>query len=305
MSSRGLAMLAFCLAGLPAAPSARAHVVSDRDLRVVAKIPSEWGARASSAMRLDSTGNAPPNRGGSWKHVVHQRVAMLVLVDASARADSIRCERAWVALDAAFAQQIPDGSFRFDPGTDRVADAAGTAEWLASAARGIIAVTNGPVQRAFRIRYALMKPKLQRALDAQLVRHDELMNARGGDALAMLAEASAFLLADGIYHDERYGRAGQQALAKALALQRKDGAFPLGPQVSPESQARALIALQGVSIYFPSPTMERSAERAARWLRGKAKSKARPIASPPVDEIAFALHYAAIKPPAPLSADNH
>ena len=288
---------------MAAAGPATAHVVSDRDIRVVAQIPSDWAAKAASAVIIDSAGCALPNRSGGWRHVGHQRGAMLVLVDASARADSIKAERAWTALDAAFAQQVQDGSFRVgDPAIGRAADAALTAEWLAGASRALVAVMNGPLQKRFRIRYALMKPKLQRALDHQLTRHDELMTARGGDAAAMFAEASAFLLADGIYHDERYGRAGQQALARALTLQRKDGAYLTDGKAEPQWHARALIMLQGVVIYFPSPTLERSAERAARWLRTKSRGRAAPGQA--MDEVGFAIHYAAIRPPAPLGTGH-
>lgn len=292
-----------CMVALAVHSPASAHVVSDRDLKVVAQIPGDWAARASSAVVIDSAGYVSPNRSDQWRHVGHQRNAMRVLVDASARVDSVRAERAWSALEAAFVQQVPDGGFRVGDATiGRAADAAMTAEWLASACRGLVATANGPLQKRFRIRYALIKPKLQRALDQQLTRHDELMSARGADAAAMFAEASAFLLADGIYHDERYGRAGQQALARALTLQRKDGAYLVDGKSDPEWHARALIMLQGVVIYFPSPSLERSADRAARWLKDKARGKAAPAQS--AGEMGFAIQYAAIRPPAPLGTGH-
>jgi len=275
--------------------SAIAHVVSDRELRVVAQFPAGAVRRMFADCAPDAAGNVPPNRSEAWLGAGHQRPAMLRLLEAAARSDTLDAERCWLAFDAAFAQQLPGGGFRRSaaPAARAIDDSLTDATaWAACASRAMIAVMNSGLADRFRWRYALLKPKLQRAVDFVEARSDSLVAAHARHSAALLTAAAALLLADGMYHDERYGRAGQRAMVAALALQRPDGAFPTDGRADPASHALALEALQSIAIYFPSPTLERSASRAAAWLRAK-----RPSAT---GDAAFVLRYAAIKPPPPL-----
>jgi hypothetical protein len=321
------ACAALGLAALLNPVPARAHVVSDRDLQVVARLPAA-AIRGLALQAPDSGGFVRPNRPGAWRGVGFQRGALLLLVDAAARADTTRAERCWQALELAFAHQLPEGGFRGPAPAAGAGDPGAGAElddepaWLAAACRALIAVMNSPLQDRFRFRYALLKPKLQRSVDA-FERRSEAFRLRHADRPALLlTAAAAMLLADGIYHDQRYGRAGQQALVEALALQRKDGLFPSAGRPGAAEHALGLGALQSVAIYFPSPTLERSAERARAWLSRNARSRpaGRPAARPasaagpaagrfePIvipGEIEFVLRYGAIRPPAPVPATPH
>jgi hypothetical protein len=194
-----LAIVAIALVGL-AAPAA-AHVVSDRELAVVAQFPAGFAGRTLMALVPDSLGYVAPNRAGSWRDVGYQRGAMLVLVDAAARADTVAAERAWRAIDVAFAHQHPPGGFdtraTLGVGDSTAAAMADEAAWLAGVCRGFVAVMNSRLQDRFRWRYALLKPKLQRSVDHLERHHDELLAAHARHPDALLAIAAAFLLADG------------------------------------------------------------------------------------------------------------
>jgi len=290
------------------APIAGAHVVSDRELKLIAQLPPGFGLRALASSLPDSFGCVAPNRSGHWLGIGCQRPCLLLLLDAAARGDSALAERAWLALDAGFARQRPEGSFQRDGhDPDRGAELMDETAWLAGTCRAWIAIMNSPLQDRFRLRYALFKPKAQRAADFLESRADSLlgMNARSGGALLIVA--AAFLLADGTYHDERYGRVGQAALAAALATQSPAGLFPIDGSADVERHALGLEALQSIVIYFPSPSLERAETRATMWLRGHAgrgmsRSMTRRVGGPRVapGEVDFILRYATITPPPPL-----
>jgi hypothetical protein len=154
-----VAVTAFGLAG-----TASAHVVSDRELHVVRQFPAAT-RQELRAVLPDSLGNVAPNRPGAWRNVAYQRPALLLLIDAAARGDSALAERAWRAIDAAFAAQLPGGAFRRDAATTSADSLMEGAAFVSGLCRALIAVMNSPLQEQFRWRYALLRPKLQHAVD--------------------------------------------------------------------------------------------------------------------------------------------
>jgi len=303
---------------LLSAPAARAHVISDRELRVVAQMPPEFVSKTFAAFLPLGAGFVPPNRPLDWQSVAAQCPAGLLLIDAAARGDTALAERAWTALDVAIAQQLPDGNFKragaptdrrrtggelfgsvVGPSVDELAD---DAAWLASTHRALIAVMNSRLAERFRARYAAIKPRLQLTADFLEVRRASFLVARANDAPTLLTAAAAFLLADGTFHEPRYASAGEKALAAALELQEPDGSFPVAGRADPASHARALLALHSIAIYFPSAPTEKAAVWAAAWLKAHRRVATRdPHHRLAAAEIEFALRYAAIKPPAPIT----
>jgi hypothetical protein len=286
------------------AGTASAHVVSDRELRVVRQFPAAAIRQELRAYLPDSLGNVAPNRPGAWRNVAYQRPALLLLIDASGRGDSVLAERAWRAIDGAFAAQLPGGAFRRDAATTSADSLMEGAAFVSGLCRALIAVMNGPLQERFRWRYSLLRPKLQHAVDWLEAAAPSLRAAHARRAGLLLVQASAFLLADGTYHEERYGRAGQAALSAALELQHGDGLLPSNGAANRSEHALGLEALQSIAIYFPSPTLERAGAKGASWLRAHpapaSHSTATSWTQPPAGEIAFTLRYATIKPPPPL-----
>jgi hypothetical protein len=286
----------------PLVPSlASAHVVSDRELRHVAAFPPGRAERALSSALPDSAGWVRPNRRDRWLGLDVQRPAALRLIVAAAHADTAVAERAWAALEAGFARQLANGAFEPAPAAAAEAEQLARASWLAATCRALIAVMNSALQDRFRFRYALLKPKLQRSVDALEAGADSIRALSSDSAGLLLATAAAFLLADGTYHDERYGRAGQASLASALKLQRPDGAFTSHGRASIVEHAVGLEGLQSIVTYFPSPTLERAAANASGWLRTHGRSRgARDGRGVTPGEIEFALLYAARPLPPPL-----
>ncbi len=256
-------------------PVARAHVVSDLEVGVLQKLPPGLIARTSAAAEPDPTGAVGENR-GVWKHVGEQSQALRLLADATARRDSVAAERDWKAIDLAFAHQRPDGGFVHAPFagySDSLAEVMGVARWAAATCRAFVVVMNGPMQNAFRMRYVLTLPKLERTLHFLEAREPELEVAHVRHGPEMLLLAQTFLLGDGTFHVESFGRLGQRCLAKALQIQRRDGAFPHDAEVTLGAEAQSLESLESVAQYFPSPMLDRATDLVAGYLARQLDAK--------------------------------
>lgn len=241
--------------------SARAHIVSDREVLILLGMPK--GIVADLVEPPDGDGDAGPNRAG-WDRVDHQTDALLILIDACARSDSALAEAAWKGIDAAFLHQRPAGDYETARAESRL-EQLKTAWWIAQLCRAEIVVTNSPLQKRFQWRVALMRPKLRRSVDWLVAAGDELLLLHAAHPELLLVDAQAYLLADGIYHEPRFAELGQRALADALRGQRKDGAF-VSDARDVGGQARAVVGLLEIAIYFPMPMLEEKADRGALWL---------------------------------------
>lgn len=259
-------LAALLLAALSAAPPASAHIVSDRDVALIRSLPAARMRALLADALPDAAGRVGANR-SAWRAIEPQADAAFLLADAATRADSAGAETAWRTLDVAFAHQQPSGDFDRAVATDALAARVGVTRWAGEVCRGLVAVMNGPLQERFSWRHTLMLPKLRRTLDWLLAGADSVQARAEAtkDAPALLSQARTFLLADGMYHEESYARAGQRAIQAALALQAADGTFRT-PQSGAASQAACVWALQSVTEYFPSPTLEAALQRAARSL---------------------------------------
>jgi len=264
------AMLAAVVVLAPA--TGGAHVISDRELVVLRALPSGAVTGLRAPEMPDTSGLAGANRRG-WHGLEAQRRSLYLLADASARGDTLLAERAWKSLDAALAHQRPDGGIAGEAAPAGAGasstEALATSRWLGETCRALIAVMNSPLQDRFRWRYSLMLLKLRKVADWLVAAQAAPGEARAAGAEWLLADAEAFLLADGIFHEETFGRAGQRAMVAALALQRPDGGFTGGrAAATPESQAWCVTSLQAVTQYFPAPSLETALSRAAKALAG-------------------------------------
>ena len=224
-----------------AAPTASSHVVSDREVRLLRDLPAGLVMRAAAADTPDAMGLAAPNR-APWRDVYHQHGALLLLMDAAARGDTAQAEMAWKAVDAAFVRQTPAGDFEPGPPPSResrLLHMSGVAVWLAELCRAEVVVMNSPLQDRFRWRVALMLPKLRRSIDWLAASAGDLWQLHAGRPDLLLADAQAFLLADGIFHEPRLNQLGQRSLVAALKAQGSNGAFQRGGDPPTACQARA------------------------------------------------------------------
>lgn len=254
--------VALLIAAIAPGP-ARSHVVSDRGVKLLREISRAVIAAAAAAP--DSSGCVAPNRAGMWNHVEHQGRGLTLLMDACARGDSTTAERAWTAVETAFAHQKPDGDFETAAPESRQERLSNAAWWIAQLCRTEVVVVNSPLQKRFRWRVNLMLPKLRRSVDALVAAGDELLALHHSRPDRLMVDAAAFLLADGIYHEPRMAELGQRALVAALGGQHKTGAFG-AREIGGEG--RALAALIEIATYFPMPTLDRAAEHSASWLAG-------------------------------------
>ena len=265
-------MAVVCVLGF-AAPVI-AHIVSDRDVQLIRSLP----AARVRALLADAT----PDRDGLvganhpvWRAIEPQAAAGFVLADAATRADTARAEAAWRCLDVAFVHQHPLGDFDRAVPMDALTSRLGTTRWTGETCRALVAVMNGPLQERFRWRHTLLLPKVRRTLDWLVAGADsvqaQLTAAKDGPAL--IVQARTFLLADGMFHEAVFGRAGQRAIQAALALQKADGMFA-SPYESVESQAESVWALQSITDYFPAPSLDAALKKAAIVLGAVASKRA-------------------------------
>lgn len=263
-------------------PAALAHVVSDREVKLLRDLPAGLVATAAREDRPDSSGLTAPNR-PAWREVYHQHGALFLLIDAASRADSAGAEVAWKAIDAAFIQQMPSGDFVAAGGADSTARLGGVAVWIAELCRAEVALMNGPLQDRFRWRLTLLLPKLRRSVDFLAAQAEPLFRLHRDRPDLLLVDAQAFLLADGIYHEPVLGLQGQRFLTTALALQQSNGAF--APRGAPPLgvQARALSSLVEITLYFPAPSLEKASLRGAQWLERRMRDKPSEAARMPAD----------------------
>jgi hypothetical protein len=287
--------------GLAPAP-ASAHIVSDKELVTLRALPPGTLRALLAPVVPDTAGAVGANRAG-WKRLGEQTPALFALADASAAADSATAERVWASIERALRHQQPSGAFdREDAApTDAAATHAAAAEstaapahaavparaaddltetvaWLGETLRAATAMMNSGLADRFRWRYALALPKLARSMRWALAATPGREATEPLRAERMLSDARTFALADGIWHDEAYARAGRKAMAAALSLQREDGTFPDDGSVSARIQARCVAHLQAVTQYFPTPELEGALTRAAHALARLAPKERTPDA---------------------------
>ena len=265
------------LAALALASTAHAHIVSDRGVTIWKSLPASLEPLLASG-HPDSTGAVGGNRGG-WVHVCAQSPAMLRLLRAAAIGDSTTSEDSWRAIDLSWVQQVPAGNYlsRASGGgaITRVADLHAVAEWLGELLRADVVVENGPLRARFIWRISLMLPKLRNAVHWLEAGADTLWSLDQRRPDRLLVSAQAFLLADGLLHEEHLNALGQRSLVAALALQQPDGRFRGDGVGSAGAQARCLHSLQEVTTYFSAPSLERAVASSARWLTRQVKSDGR------------------------------
>ncbi|HYM81976.1 MAG TPA: hypothetical protein VEY91_11290 [Candidatus Limnocylindria bacterium] len=279
---------------------ARAHPVSDWELLHLPRLPREIAGALAERGLPDSAGLVGANRDG-WDHVAHQRHALLALRLAAARGDEVLAERAWPAIDAAFARQTREGGFATRSGVSRAENLGATSLWLGELAQTLLVLESGPLRGWFRTRTQALRPRvlLLRRWLMSGARELERVNRR--TASGALRDALAFTLAGELDHDARVLEEGRRFLRRALTLARKDGRL-LEPAPALEAHGASLLRLQVLDIYYPSFANGVAIGRGAQWLITALAR--RPVVAPPsatdslgaragVSELILALLYRA------------
>lgn len=289
---RGSVVLTLAAASLLIPAAASAHITSDREVQVLRGLSDSLVTHLRLEDSPDSNGLCGDNRRGGFR-ASYQVPGLRVLADAAARRDSAMAERAWRVIDAALVMQRPGGRFeRIEKraAVDTLLAWEDAVAWLAELNRTVAVVMNGPLQNAFRLRWALLRPKLERSMNGLVAMSPALEARAKRDPVRLFSLAEAFLLADGHYHDPAYGLAGQRALAAALALQRTNGSFAAKSPGRFTSDVRCLDAIEALGLYFPAPFLERAgAKLAPRVEAGLAAASAKgtnPVADAALKRVA-------------------
>lgn len=271
------AALAFVLALTSTA--AAAHDRSDAELRLLARLPKDVVDGVALAEQPDSIGNLYLNR-ARWRGVMLQRYALPGLELAAARGDEVLGERMWLAVDAAFEHQLPDGSFssaaRDGDRAARSASLDGTTLWLGDLSHALLILDQGPLRGWFGKRIERLLPKVHLAGQALARDSADLRRRHARDAGLLLADAQAFGFTGELFHDGDLLKLGRESLLAALALQRANGAFPAGAHAPTlNTQAAAMLRLRRWALQFPDPFFDAPLDRGAQWLVAHAAPESR------------------------------
>jgi hypothetical protein len=257
--------------------AASAHPVSEWEVKHLPRFPRELVDPWIDRGLPDSSGLVDRNRAG-WRHVGHQRHALLGMLMAAARGDEVLGDRAWPAVDAAFARQRRDGGFESAAGARRADDAYGTALWLGDLAHVLLVLDQGPLRGWFRDRSLAVRPKVL-AGGRWLATHARDLERRDRSTPRLLAYAQAFTLVGELDHDERLLALGKRFQARALKQARSDGR--LADSGEPSEHGEALLRLQIVDVYYPSFDAALACGRGATWLARRVGSSLPATRKPP------------------------
>jgi hypothetical protein len=254
-------------------PPAHAHPVPDWEVRHVPRFPRELLAPWIQSSLPDSTGQLGRNRGGWW-HVADQRPALVPLLIAAARGDEVMAERAWRAVDVAFAHQRSDGGFERLGAAPmgRADDAYGVSLWLGDLAHALLVLDQGPLRGWFGARSAALRPRVTAAGRWLAASSRDLERRDRRSAAALLVHADAFTLLGELDHDEKLLQLGQRFRARAMTLAGRDGRL-IAPSDSWGEQGAALVRVQVLEVYYPSFEGALAAGRGTDWLIARLDGK--------------------------------
>ncbi|MBI4377419.1 MAG: hypothetical protein HY549_13345 [Elusimicrobia bacterium] len=258
-------VLAACL-GWAGSLSAEPAAVSEPAL--LRKMPRRVLEKLASGGRPDAEGLVGHNR-GRWLHVGAQRGAMLYLSAAAALSEREHAERAWAAVDAAFARQTPAGNFElgnFQGRTPRRSDdLSGVSFWLAELCHALVVLRQSELRPQFEDRLNALRPKIERAAWWLVDGRAELERYDAGAPNRLFFDANAFRFLGILLEDQRLSAIGTEFLARGLRAQRADGVFVEKGGHDSSYQAVALLKLLQHRLHFPDERLDAAIERGMRW----------------------------------------
>ncbi|MCX7824568.1 MAG: hypothetical protein N2689_03320 [Verrucomicrobiae bacterium] len=238
------------------------------------KLPAECRERIGLGGKPDEKGWVGYNRiHHRWDTAANQRSAMFYLMNAAVRGDAKTAEDGWRAVEAAFAQLQPDGSFNshYDDGRparreDCFSD---NAFWLSHFCQAALVLRASPLSDQFRERIQKLRPQLRRAADFLMEGRSHLKRADAGAVNRLFIDAVAYGLSGVLLDDETLKTTGKQAADFGLERQREDGVFLEHNGADSSYQAVSIQFLQTFALYFPDKRYDEALSRAARWMLGR------------------------------------
>jgi len=238
------------------------------------KLPAECRERIGMGGRPDEKGWVGYNRiNHRWDTAANQRSAMFYLMNAAVRGDAKTAEDAWRAVEVAFGQLQPDGSFNshYDDGRPaKREDCFGdNAFWLSHFNQAVLVLRASPLADRFRERIEKLRPQLRKAAEFLMEGRSHLKRADSGAVNRIFIDAVAYGLSGVLLDDEAMKTTGRQAADFGLERQRDDGVFLEHKGADSSYQAVSIQFLQTFALYFPDKRYDEALARAAKWMLGR------------------------------------
>jgi len=245
-----------------------ATAASAQQLEVLRKIPDDL-MRYTGGAWPDADGMVGHNRGG-FKSPEFQRGAMHSMIRAILRGYQGGIDRDWLAIDATFFEQAPNGSF--SRGGARHGGPSAVAIWLAELDQAVLVLRQSKFGPKYKKRIDQLVPKIHKAARwlAQ-PRYQKLLRREDAEAPnRLLFNALAYGLSGVLADDEELKQIGRRFVDLAMdKFRESDGVFLERGGADSSYQAVAALKLQVWTLYFPDKKLETAIDRAVRWELGR------------------------------------
>jgi hypothetical protein len=264
--SRGLGS-ALLAAGLAAAALAR-----PTEFELLKKFPPGRLTALVAGGAPDANGWVGGNRSQrTWIGVGTQRGGCWYLIGAVVAGDVARADDAWRSIDAAFAQQLPDGSFAQGPKDDtgpadpRTASVQGTFFYLQELSHALLVIRQSPLEPHFRERIAALEPKIRRAGAFISAGYNTIIENSTKAVNRIIIAAKAFGLSGLVLHDEQLIATSRKLVAYALTLRDADGVFIEKGGRDSSYNAVSIFFGQVLALHLDLPELETAFPAAMAW----------------------------------------
>ena len=208
---------------------------------------------------------------GHWIGVGTQRGGCWFLIGAVVTGDVARADNAWRSIEAAFAHQLPDGSFDSGPTNDtgpadpRTASVQGTFFYLQELSHAILVIRQSPMEPHFHDRIAALEPKIRRACAFITAGYDTIIENSTKAVNRIIIAAKAFGLSGLVLGDEQLIATSHKLVAYALTLRDAEGVFIEKGGRDSSYNAVSIFFGQVLALHVPLPELEAAYPAAMAW----------------------------------------
>jgi len=208
---------------------------------------------------------------GHWIGAGTQRGGCWYLIGAVVDGDAARADDAWRSVDAAFAHQLPDGSFEMGPKNDtgpedpRTASVQSSFFYLQELAHAILVIRQSPMESRFHDRIAALEPKLRRACAFITAGYDTIIANSTQAVNRIIIAAKAFGLSGLVLRDNQLVATARKLVAYGLTLRDADGVFIEKGGRDSSYNAVSILFGQVLALHLPLPELEAAYPAAMAW----------------------------------------
>ena len=242
------------------------------ELELLQKFPVGRLTALVAGGKPDARGFVGGNRSeGHWIGVGTQRGGCWYLIGTVVAGDVTRADDAWRSIDAAFAHQLPDGSFAVGPKTDaspedpRTASVQGSFFYLQELSHAILVIRQSPMEPHFHDRITALEPKIRRAAAFITAGYDTIIENSTKAVNRIVIAAKAFGLTGLVLHDDALIATSRKLVAYALTLRDKEGVFIEKGGRDSSYNAVSIFFGQVLALHLPLPELEAAYPAAMAW----------------------------------------